>query len=273
MPEMQTVINESAAMNRIREERFGLKRGIGILLLCIILTGPVMAQTEETSENQSDQASVQNGVRNNNSPSAAQSNSGEIQNRLRAQAMVFEWTRQNNPNQFQPGINGVTPSRLLSERQIRKNAERMALEYTRNRSLQTDAINSQSRIPGAPEVAGQTQEDLRRAARMMAYDSTAGRNPWGGTETKLANTRRTGEQVRGTALSQTAVSASNMEQELLEARLNRMQEVKKQRNSYEQAVKKDFESFQRTRLKPLKYNGISRNFSGFNQTFRPIARR
>ena len=93
------------------------------------------------------------------------------------------------------------------------------------------------------------------------------------SEDQLKLLRQIGQQVLQEATKQKAASISNPLQELYDAREKRRKVIQKIRDDYEQMVKKKFQQFQRIRNKPVVYQGVSQDFTTFNQSFLAIQRR
>ena len=93
------------------------------------------------------------------------------------------------------------------------------------------------------------------------------------SEDQLKLLRQIGQQVLQEATKQKAASISNPIQVLYDAREKRRKVVQKIRDDYEQMVKKKFQQFQRIRNKPVVYQGVSQDFTAFNQSFLAIQRR
>ena len=93
------------------------------------------------------------------------------------------------------------------------------------------------------------------------------------SEDQLKFLRQIGQQVLQEATKQKAASISNPLQVLNDAREKRRKVIQKILDDYEQMVKKKFRKFQKIRSKPAVYQGVSQDFTAFNQSFLAIQRR
>ena len=92
-------------------------------------------------------------------------------------------------------------------------------------------------------------------------------------QTNVAKARQTGEKIRSQALSQKSAVTTDPKQIQLEAKLARKAEIKKQRDNYESMIKANFNRFQKIRYRQMHYNGMSFDYTAFNQLFTPIKKR
>lgn len=114
---------------------------------------------------------------------------------------------------------------------------------------------------------------IQRQAMTTALEIAASGNAWGGgSAEQTAFTTRTSRQAQEQAKRQ-PFPTFEPKKEKLKAQKKRKNEVLRQREEYEQKIRINFQRFQKIRYAPPHYNGMSSDFSGYNQSFKKINRR
>ncbi len=160
---------------------------------------------------------------------------------------------------------GVGTSQL--EIQIRESAKNIAIQSSKkpknllpNQNISTDTPGTISKDPS------------REASELAEIQSRGGKSEQQ-IQTNVTRARQTGEEIRSKALSQKSAATTDPKQIQLEAKLARKAEIKKQRDDYESMIKANYNRFQKIRYRQMHYNGMSFDYTAFNQLFTPIKKR
>lgn len=182
-----------------------------------------------------------------------------------ANALSKGKSKMNTQQALNPGF-GTSQSDL----QIRESAKNLALQ-TSNKSKKTEVSSNNT----SPATEGTTSSPLEpgREATRIANSQTRGGKSEEQIQKSAAKVRQTAEDIRSQAISQESVATKDPTQLLLDAKLARRIEVKKQRDNYEAMIKTNFNRFQKIRYRDMHYNGMSYDYSSFNQLFTSIKKR
>ena len=174
-------------------------------------------------------------------------------------------SKTNTLQALNPGIG--TPQ---FEVQIQESAKNLAIQSSKK---QKSAKVSLANVTASSDGTGKSSLEPGREASNIANTQSRGNKTEQQIQTKVTKARQTGDDIRSQALSQKSVPTTDPKQLLLEARLARKAEVKKQRDNYEAMIKKNFNRFQKIRYHEMHYNGMSYDYTAFNQLFTPIKKR
>ena len=174
-------------------------------------------------------------------------------------------SKTNTLQALNPGIG--TPQ---FEVQIQESAKNLAIQSSKKQTSATVPLaqkNTSTSGPGTPSL------EPGREASNIANLQSRGNKTEQQIQTNVTKARQTGDDIRSQALSQKSGPTTDPKQLLLEAKLTRKAEVKKQRDNYEAMIKKNFNRFQKIRYRDMHYNGMSFDYTAFNQLFTPIKKR
>jgi hypothetical protein len=174
-------------------------------------------------------------------------------------------SKTNTLQALNPGIG--TPQ---FEVQIQESAKNLAIQSSKKQTSATVPLaqkNTSTSGPGTPSL------EPGREASNIANLQSRGNKTEQQIQTNVTKARQTGDDIRSQALSQKIVSTTDPKQLLLEAKLARKAEVKKQRDDYEKVIKTNYNRFQKIRYRDMHYNGMSFDYTAFNQLFTPIKKR
>ena len=171
-------------------------------------------------------------------------------------------SKKNTQQATNPGV-GTSQS----EAQIRESAKNLAIQSSKkpkillpNQNISTDTLGTISKDPS------------REASELAEIQSRGGKSKQQ-IQTNVTRARQTGEEIRSQALSQKSAATKDPKKIQLEAKLARKAEIKKQRDDYESMIKANYNRFQKIRYRQMHYNGMSFDYTAFNQLFTPIKKR
>ncbi|MEE3122032.1 MAG: hypothetical protein VX399_05520 [SAR324 cluster bacterium] len=174
-------------------------------------------------------------------------------------------SKTNTLQALNPGIG--TPQ---SELRIQESAKNLAIQSSKK---QKSAEVSLASGTASSDGTGKSSLEPGRDATNIAITQSRENKTDQQIQTKVTRARQAGEEIRSQALSQKIVSTTDPKQLLLEAKLARKAEVKKQRDDYEKVIKTNYNRFQKIRYRDMHYNGMSFDYTAFNQLFTPIKKR
>ncbi|MDP6383152.1 MAG: hypothetical protein QF385_08045, partial [SAR324 cluster bacterium] len=154
-----------------------------------------------------------------------------------------------------------------SEAQIRESAKNLAIESSKKPKILLPNQNNSTESPGTV-----SKDPSREASELAEIQSRGGKSEQQ-IQTNVTKARQTGEEIRSQALSQKSAATTDPKQIQLEAKLARKAEIKKQRDDYESMIKANYNRFQKIRYRQMHYNGMSFDYTAFNQLFTPIKKR
>ena len=174
-------------------------------------------------------------------------------------------SKMNTEQALNPGF-GTSQTDL----KIRESAKNLALQ-TSKKPQETIVSSNNSN----PQIEGTTLSSLEpgREATNIANSQTRGGKSEQQIQKNATKVRQTAKEIRSQAISQKSVAKTDPKQLLLDAKLARRAEVKKQRDNYEAMIKTNFNRFQKIRYRNMHYNGMSYDYSSFNQLFTSIKKR
>ena len=183
-----------------------------------------------------------------------------------ANTIAVESSQGESKKNTQQAINPGTGT-SQSEVQIRESAKNLAIESSKKPKTLLPNQNNSTESPGTV-----SKDPSREASELAEIQSRGGKSEQQ-IQTNVTKARQTGEEIRSQALSQKSAATTDPKQIQLEAKLARKAEIKKQRDDYESMIKANFNRFQKIRYRQMHYNGMSFDYTAFNQLFTPIKKR
>ena len=174
-------------------------------------------------------------------------------------------SKTNTLQTLNPGIG--TPQ---SELRIQESAKNLAIQSSKKQKSVKVSLASRT---ASSDGTGKSSLEPGREASNIANTQSRGNKTEQQIQTKVTKARQTGDDIRSQALSQKNAPTTDPKQLLLEARLARKAEMKKLRDNYEAMIKKNFNRFQKIRYRDMHYNGMSFDYTAFNQLFTPNKKR